>query len=114
VGQADEVEREADDGAEDEVDGDLEEEVAGDASTGFAHGLGQAGEVAIAGEAEEAVTEVFALKEDEEGEDDREQRSGEGLEDAAELIEPAGGAADFADLQRVFGGGSEISRCARL
>ena len=53
--QSDKVERDADEGAKDDVDGDLEEEVAGDATAGVAHGLGHAGEVAIAGETNEAV-----------------------------------------------------------
>ena len=107
MGESDEVERDADDGPEDDVDGDLEEEVAGDAAAGVAHGLGHAREVAIAGETDEAVAEVFALEEDEEGEDDGEQRGGEGLDDAAELIEASGGAADFADLDGVLGGGAD-------
>ena len=107
MGESDEVEGDADDGAVDDVDGDLEEEIAGDASAGIAHGLGHEGEVAVAGETDEAVAEVFALEEDEEGEDDGEERGGEGLEDAAELIEAAGGATDFADLEGVFGRGAD-------
>jgi hypothetical protein len=74
---------------------------------GVAHGLGHAGEVAIAREADEAVADVLALEEDEERENDREQRCGEGFDDAAELIEASGGAADFANLNGVFGGGAE-------
>ena len=103
MGKADEVEGGADERSVDDVDGDLEQEISGDATAGFAHGLGQAGEVAVAGEMDEAVAEVFALEEDEEGEDDGEERGGEGFDDAAELIEASGGAADFADLEGCSG-----------
>ena len=105
--QSDEVERDADDGSKDDVDGDLQEEVAGDAAAGIAHGLGQEGKVAVAREADDAVAEVFALEEDEEGEDDGQQRSSEGLDDAAELIEASGGAADFADLDGMIGASAD-------
>ena len=35
------------------------------------------------------------------------KRGGEGFDDAAELIETSGGAADFADLERVFGSSAD-------
>ncbi len=105
--KSDEVERDADEGSVDDVDGDLEKEVAGDATAGVAHGLGHAGEVAVAGEMDEAVAEVFALEEDEECEDDGEERGGEGLDDTAELIEASGGAAYFADLDGAVGAGAD-------
>ena len=101
------VESDADDGSKDDVDGDLKNEVTGDAPAGVAHGLRHAGEVAIAGETDETVAEVFALEENKEGEYDSEERSGERLDDAAQLIEAPGGAADFADLDGVVGGGAD-------
>ena len=107
VRESDEVEGDAYEGAVGDVDGDLEEEIARDAAGGIAHGLGHEGEVAVAGETDEAVAEVFSLQEYEEGEDDGEEGGGEGFKDAAELIETAGGATDFADLQRVFGRGAD-------
>lgn len=107
VGESDEVESDADDGAVGDVDGELEEEVAGDALGGVAHGLRHKGEVAVAGEADEAVAEIFALEEYEKREDDCKERRGEGFDDAAELVETACGAADFADLEGVFRAGAD-------
>jgi hypothetical protein len=52
------------------------------------------------------------LKEDEEGKDNGQQRGGEGFDDAAELIEASGGAADFTDLDGVVGGGADGTRIA--
>jgi len=102
VGKPDEVERDADDGAVDDIDGDLKEEVAGDALRCVTHGLRHECEVAIARETDKAIAEVFALEENEKREDDGEEGSGERFEDAAELIETAGGAANFADLEGMF------------
>src|SRR5271165_2597998 len=80
IREADEVERDADESTIGDIDGDLEEEVAGDAAAGVVHGIGHEGEVAVAGKADEAVAEVFALEQDEEGEDDGEQGGGQGLD----------------------------------
>jgi len=111
VWKPDEVERGGDDSAKDEVDAELEEEVAGDALRGVAHGLRHESEIAIAGETDEAVAEILALEEHEESEDDSEEGCGERLDDAAELVETAGRAADFADLERMLGSRSDGFLC---
>jgi hypothetical protein len=100
--KSNEVESGSNDGAEGEVNGELQEEVSRDALGGVAHCLRHEGEIAVSGEPDEAIAEVFTLEENEEGEDDGEECSGEGFDDAAELVETTGGAADFADLERMF------------
>ena len=105
--QSDEVERDADKRSVNDVDGHLEKEIPGDAPAGISHGLGHAREVAIAGEVDEAVTQVFPLQQYKKGEDNGEQSGGKGLNDTAEFIEAPGGAADFAYLNRVLGAGAK-------
>ena len=111
VGESDEIERCADDGSVDNVNGDLEKEVPGDATAGVAHGLSEQRQIAVTRQMNEAVAEVFALKEDEESEDDGEKRGGSGLDDTAELIETSRGAADFTDLQGMIRTGTERLGC---
>ena len=107
VRKADEVEGGGDEGSEDEIDGNLEEEVARDAAAGVAHGLSHEGEVAVAGETDDTIAEIFTLKEHEEGEDYGEGGGGEGFDDAAELIETPGRATNFANLKWALGGGAD-------
>src|SRR6185437_691630 len=107
VRQADEVERDADDGAEGEVHGDLKQEISGDAASGVAHSLGHKGKIAIAGESDEAVAKVFSLEEDEERKDDGEQGGGSRLDDTAKLIEAPGRTVDFAYLNGMVGSRAE-------
>lgn len=61
----------------------------------------------VAGETDETVAEVFTLEQDEEGEDDGEECSGKRFDNAAQLIETAGGAADFANLEGMLWTGAD-------
>ena len=96
--KADEVEGRGDERAEGEIDRELEEKVARDTLRCVAHGLSHEGEVAVAGETDEAVAEVFSLQENEEREDNGEEGCGERFDDAAQLVETAGRVADFIEL----------------
>lgn len=130
AGDVEEPESESEGGAEAGVDGELEEDVAGDAVAGVIHGFGGGLEFLLAHKAEEAVAQVLAVNEHEEGEDDDEAGGAEGSEGGADpgADGPEGAAAgnDF-DLKRgdgaglarvvdlaaeVFEGGEEVSEAA--
>ena len=70
VGYADEEEAEAEEGSVGRVDCGLEEQVLADAGGGILQGLGHDADAAHAGEEEDAMTQVLALHEEIDGEDD--------------------------------------------
>ena len=61
----------------------------------------------LAREMNEAVAQVFPLQQYKEGKDDGEQRCGQGLNDAAELVEASSGTANFANLDGMIGAGAQ-------
>ncbi len=84
VGNADEKEAEAEEGSVGGVDGGLKEEILADAGGGILEGLGHEADAAHAGEQEDAVTEVLALHEEIDGEDDDDTEGSDGPEEAHE------------------------------
>ena len=84
VGYADEEQAEAEEGSVGCVDGGLEEEILADAGGGILERARHQTDAAHAGEEEDAMTEVFALHEEVDGEDDDDAEGSDGPEKAHE------------------------------
>ena len=84
VGYADEEEAEAEADSVGGVDGGLEEQVLADAGGCVLQGLGHDADAAHSGEEEDAVTEIFALHQEVDGEDDDDAQGSDGAEETGE------------------------------